>query len=315
MNKQRRLFLNQLSVMAGVAVFSKPLASFASVSKNIYSLRQNENAVTIYHSNDLHGQFEVVHDNTGGIRQLENLLSKQETKGLLLDAGDFLDGSGDFSHQQNVIYAMNQMGYHAAAVGNNELARGQEYLAGLVPYMKFKLVNCNYRFDNVLSTLVKQYIIVNSGKFKIGITGVGHKLKGITYTDAIQCANETARRLKQIEKCDLVICLSHLGYKQNENKPDNIKLAAQSENIDLIVSGHNRKLLKNHVIKLNKLKKEVIISHSAWDGLTMGKTVIGFDDRKEKNCVNVRSLIAGQPYGATPDMSFFELQANQKRLV
>jgi len=291
------------------------MTSVAAVSKKINSIQSKRNSITIYHTNDLHGNFAPVAGNLGGLNQVKTLLKKQDISGLLFDAGDFLNGAHNVTQQKETVYAMNKMGYLAATVGNHELSHGQDALAALIPSMQFNLVNCNYQFDNALNSLIKPYIIIRSGNYKIGITGVGHQLKGVKYNDAIACANNTATLLKEKEKCDLVIVLSHLGYSQKGDLPDNQKLAQSSENIDLIISGHNRKLLPGAVICLNKFKKEVIVSQAAWDGLMMGRVVFGFRNGNEKSDFRAKNLIAGQAYGQTDAAGFAELRSIQKQLV
>jgi 5'-nucleotidase len=315
MNKERRLFINQISLMAGLAALSKPMASAASISKGINTLYAKGRDVTIYHTNDLHGNLNPVIGNMGGFNQVKSLLKDQDTHGLLLDAGDFLNSSHTMAVQKQVICAMNKMGYHAAAIGDHELAHGQDHLAALIPSMRFTLVNCNYEFDSVLSKLVKQYVIINSGKYRVGITGVGHRLNNVKYDDPVKSVNIIANLLREKEKCDLVVCLSHLGYSSAENEPDNRSLAAESEQIDMIISGHGRSLVGNPVIVRNRLKQEVIISHTAWDGLMMGKTVFSFGDGRQKSNIKSNYLVPGQPYGQKFAASFSRLQSMEKQLL
>jgi 5'-nucleotidase len=309
MNKDRRAFISQLSVVAAVTALNKPTATLACVSKKIHSLYASGNNVTIYNTNDLHGNLEPVMGSMGGLNQIQTALNKQEFSGVLLDSGDFLNTSKSVPAQKNIIRAMNSMGYHAASIGNEELAMGQDHLASLAPLMQFSLVNCNYRFDGELNNWVKPFIIINSGKYKIGITGVGHKLKGIKYNDAIESVNKVALQLKENEKCDLVICLSHLGYKQTDDRPDDKKLAAQSAYIDMIVSGHNHFLLNGPVILRNKLKQEVIISLAAYNGLMLGRTIFNFENGKQKFNIRAKSLVIGG------DQDFTGLKANEKLLM
>jgi 5'-nucleotidase len=315
MKKDRRLFLNQISLMAGVAALSKPMASVAAISKHINTLNSTGNSVTIYHTNDLHGNLAPGINNMGGLYQIKTLLKNQETSGLLLDAGDFLNSTHTLQQQKQVIYTMNNMGYHAAAIGDGELALGREKLEALIPMMQFSMVNCNYDFEAGLAKLIKPYIIINSGKFKVGITGVGHRVNGVKYNDAIQSANTMAAWLKEKQNCDLVVCLSHLGYSEAGDRPDNQKLAKQSEHIDMIVSGHNYKLLRGPVILLNKQKKEVIISQTAWDGLMVGKTILGFENGKQRSGFKAKHFITGQPSGQTFAGSFSGLQSIEKQLA
>lgn len=314
MKNPRRLFLNQISLMAGVAAFSKPLNSTAAITKRISTWHSAENAVTIYHTNDLHGNFEPVYNCMGGLNHIKPLLESQETGGLLLDAGDFLNEKHQIDEHKRVINSMNAMRYHAAAIGNHELANGQDYLARLAPLMQFKLVNCNYELNAALSQWVSPYMITRSGRFKIGITGVGHQINGIGYRDAIKSANDVAAMLKEKEQCDMVICLSHLGYSQKGDQCDNKQLARQSVHIDMIVSGHNQKLLTGAMVARNKNKQEVIIGQTAWNGLLMGRTIFGFGNSKQKNSFRSKNLIPGQPGGQSYEQSLASLRAMKKQL-
>lgn len=292
MKNPRRLFLNQVAGIAGIAVLSRPLASIASVSKHINTIYSADHAVTIYNTNDLHGNIDAEHDQPGGVNSIKTLLENQDTSGLLVDAGDFLNSAHNSIQHKQMIRVMNSMGYCAVTPGNHELALGQANLALLMPLMKFTMVNCNYRFDAVLSTFIKPYVIINTGKFMVGITGVGQPVNGVIYNDAIECANKTAQLLKTEQNCDLVICLSHLGYENEGDKPDNKKLARQSEDIDLIVGGHNRKVLDAPVVWLNRKKQEVLLSQAGWDGLMMGKTVFHFE-AKQKSGIKAKHFLSG----------------------
>ncbi|MEP6612197.1 MAG: metallophosphoesterase, partial [Mucilaginibacter sp.] len=296
MENPRRLFLNQVAGIAGIAALNKPLASIASVSKHINTIYSGDRAVTIYNTNDLHGKIDAGYNKAGGLQLIKKLLEDQDTSGLLVDAGDFLNSASNTSQHKEMIRTMNSMGYCAATPGNHELALGQESLAALISTMKFAMVNCNYQFDAVLGDLIKPYAIVHTGKFKVGITGVGQPVKGIIYKDAFACANQIARVLKIQENCDLVICLSHLGYKNEGNTPDNKKLARQSEHIDVIISGHNRKIMNAPMVILNKQKEEVMLSQAGWDGMMMGKMVFNFES-KQKSGIRAKHFLTDNPSG------------------
>lgn len=315
MNSERRIFINQVSFLAAFAALRKPVGSMAAISKRIHTLHASRNQIAIYHTNDLHGNIEPVFDGAGGLDHIHQLLKKQETGGLLLDAGGFLDMSKSISARRAVISTMNNMGYQAATVGNDELALGPDHLASLIPLMRFSLVNCNYRFDGELRDLVKPYIITYSGKFKIGITGIGHKIHHVHYDDPIQSANNVAAHLKEKEKCDLVICLSHLGYTQPGGQPDDRKLVSASENLDMVVSGHNRFLLSGPVIYRNRLKREVIICQAAFNGLMMGKAIIGIAEKGQKSILKATNLVAGRPNGPAFADSYAKLKQNEQLLM
>jgi len=302
MNKQRRLFLTQLSAIAGVAAINNPLSSVAAVSKHINTIYASGHAVTVYHTNNLQGKMDATHQQMGGINQVKRLIEQQDISGLMLDAGSFLCNSKNLSDQKYIIRAMNGMGYHAATPGENELKNGQEQLAAFIPFMKFTLVNCNYGFNDSLKALVKPYITINTGKYKVGITGVGKPLNGVIYNDAVKCANNTALLLREKEGCDLVFCLSHLGKGDKENAPGNKEFAKQSENIDMIIADCGDKLVKGPRIVRNATKSQVVLSQAGSEGLMTGRTVFTFGQAKQQNGIRAKYFIPGQ----SPDQTFSE---------
>jgi 5'-nucleotidase len=245
MNNNRRKFLQSSSLLATGFMFAKPLKTFAGVS-NTSLLKEGLqlNTVQIVHTSDLHGRrqpfaFGGLH-NIGGLNNIHSVIKAGSAAPLLVDAGDFLDGNTSLSDHVNMIRLMNSTNYTAVTIGDKELLQGEAHLASLVPYMNFTVVNCNYHFSNpVLKAKVQPYHVVRYGQYKIGITGVGPSLAGrghadgVTYSQPYEKANEAALYLKHQLHCDLVICLSHLGFEQENGRPDNKTFAAASENIDL----------------------------------------------------------------------------------
>lgn len=292
MNNPRRIFLSQISVMASATALSKPMASAAAITKHVNTLLSKQSAVTIYHTNDIKGIVGTAFKNKGGLKLIKAELKKQETGGLLLNAGNFINGSHSFNQQKETIAIMNGMGYHAAAIGSEELSGGQEQLAALAGLMRFPLLNCNYKLTAVLAGYIKPHTIITTGRFKVGITAVGNKADGVTYNDPVISANKVAAALKNDKKCDLVICLTHL-----DDTTENYKLAEGSENIDMIIGSNNNKLMINSRILHNKLKQEVILAQTGWHGLMIGRTVIGFDADKQKSGLDAKHIIPGQQAG------------------
>ncbi|SHM47209.1 5'-nucleotidase [Chitinophaga jiangningensis] len=268
MNTRRR-FLRNTSLAAGLLLFKSPMRVFASSGTATIRLAGDSSRLLVHYTNDMHG---TVFNNGGA------------TGDLLLDAGDFTAGSNDAAGNLRIIKAMNEAGYHAATIGNRELANGTAALAALIPAMDFALVNCNYRFaDSQLATLVKQEVIVQKGLLKIGITGVGTALpgvSGVTVTDPVAAANAAARRLRQ-QGCEVVICLSHLGYDNTADKVSNYSLANDSVGINFIVGGHQHGFDSSLRTQKNKENQEVMIGHAGANGLHRGTLAFNFNDRQE----------------------------------
>lgn len=285
MNQHRRSFLKKTTLLTGGFLAASKMNALAAISKTINTLEHSNNSLTIFHTNDLHGKINSTEHNIGGLKQIARSLSNENIRGLLLDAGDFLDESHTYGADKEIVSAMNALGYHAATVGNHELSKGEDYLAALLPSIQFPLINCNYTFSNeTLKKEIKSYVIIKYGTLRIGITGVGPQLTNgtVKFHNPYESATAVAKKLKEENQCDMVICLSHLGFEQ-ETGFDSKGLASNSANIDVVISGHNQ-TFTNGVINLkNKEGYDVMLSHVAWDGLKMGKMVF--------NCTESRVLI------------------------
>lgn len=300
MESKRRMFFKKVSILAGTAFLGKPLSALAEITKTVNNL-SNGNVITIYHSGDIKGCIDHNQEQLGGLKEIHRLLQNQETAGLLLDAGDFM---GDI-HNLDILSLMNKAGYHAATLGTHELNKGQEGLLSLLPFLSFPLVNCNYQFSHpVLSSKIKPYTILHSGKLKVGITGVGRKTaaKGISFNDPYAAAGKIAKLLKMQEGCDLVICLSDLD--PDHKMYNNAGLVEKSEAIDFIIGKNNTKIMTGVMISRNGSKEEVVLSQVGHEGLIIGKTSFGFDAFKERNSFNHNYLVAGLPMKKNPAQAY-----------
>ncbi len=257
---------------------------------------QPASKLTILHTNDTHSQVEPTDPNAhngnlgGYVRRMEmvNQIRKNENV-LLVDAGDFSQGTPYFNLYKGAveIEAMNRMGYDAITLGNHEFDNPVDSLAKYLSNVQFAVVVSNYDVQNTaLKNIVKPYHIVDKDGIKIGIVGTGISLEGLVskaniegviYSNPIEAANKYAALLKTQEECDIVICLSHMGYKYNDSsKPSDVMLAANSKDIDVIIGGHTHSLVEGEVI--NNLDNEpVIISQMGKSGMQVGKLEIELD--------------------------------------
>jgi len=176
---------------------------------------------------------------------------------------------------------MSEMGYDAATMGNHDFDIGLEGFKKAKRHAKFPFLCANYDFsETILNGETKRYEIFQKGDLKIGVFGIGIELNGLVtennygktkYLDPILTANSVAKELKQ-KGCDLIICLSHLGY----NYPDSTrisdrKLAQNTSNIDIILGGHTHTFLEKPTIEKNKKGKNVLINQVGYAGLYLGK--------------------------------------------
>ncbi len=282
MSISRRKFIQNISLGAIVAGAGIPL----SMCKN-----DDPDILTILHTNDMHSQIDPFpkdhprYPGSGGFARIAkkvNDIRKLRKNVLLLDAGDIFQGTPYFNFFKGEleIKLMNEMGYDASTFGNHEFDNGIHELAKQVSRARFPFINCNYGLTKTpLNSLHKPYIILNRGNKKIGITGVGIKLygladpenmKNLTYNDPVINADKVARHLKEKEDCDMVICLSHLGYKYNFDKVSDTVMAENTKYINLIIGGHTHTFMKQPDIIKNKFGKQVIIHQAGWGGLRLG---------------------------------------------
>jgi 5'-nucleotidase len=257
--------------------------------------------ITILHTNDVHSHidpFPVDHPrnpNMGGAARraaiIENI-RKEEEHVLLLDAGDIFQGTPYFNFYGGELEfkLMSMMQYDLATIGNHDFDNGIDGLYAQLPHAKFEFVSANYDFKNtVLDSHVKPYKIFNKGGIKIGVFGLGIELEGLVdkkayketvYNNPVEVAQDMARILKHNKKCDLVICLSHLGfsYKNEPTKISDLDLAKKTKDIDLIIGGHTHTFLDKPVIQKNSDGKEVMINQVGCYGINLGRVDFYFSD-------------------------------------
>ncbi|MEN9335271.1 MAG: Trifunctional nucleotide phosphoesterase protein YfkN [Bacteroidota bacterium] len=250
--------------------------------------------ITIVHTNDVHSHIDPFpadhpkNPNMGGVARRAALISmirKENPNVLLLDAGDIFQGTPYFNYYGGELEykLMNMMGYDVATIGNHDFDNGIEGLLAQLNTAQFEMVSANYDVRNtVLHGHVKPFTIKKIDGVKIGIFGLGVELQGLVdirncketvYLDPIEIATDMAQILRHEQHCDLVICLSHLGfsYKDEKEKVCDLLLAQKTKDIDLIIGGHTHTFLDKPVIETNLEGKKVIINQVGCYGLNLGR--------------------------------------------
>tara|TARA_B100001105_G_scaffold204939_1_gene168739 strand:- start:1631 stop:2548 length:918 start_codon:yes stop_codon:yes gene_type:complete len=255
--------------------------------------------LTILHTNDMHSHIQPFtngrNKGLGGMAQRATLIKRlrQENEHvLLLDAGDIFQGTPYFNMYGGELEfkLMSEMKYDAATIGNHDFDNGLDGIFKKLPHAKFPFLCANYDFsDSLLSGQFEPYKVFKKGSIKIGVFGIGIELNGLVpkslygntiYHDPIRKSNHYANHLKNELGCDLVICLSHLGFNYKGQKIDDINLAENTNNIDLIIGGHTHTFLNQPISKINPQKKEVLIAQVGWAGIKIGKIDYFFSQKK-----------------------------------
>ena len=271
---------------------------------NNFSCSSHKN-ITILHTNDVHSHVEPFSKdhsefpNKGGFERRATLISeirRQNPNTLLFDAGDIFQGTPYFNFYGGEIEfkLMSMLGYDAITIGNHDFDNGMDGLDKQLPNAKFDIISSNYDFKNtILESKVSDYKIYNKSGIKIGVFGLGIELEGLVskdlyketkYLDPIDIANDTAKKLKETENCDIVICLSHLGYKYEKfpNKISDLNLAKSTKNIDLIIGGHTHTFMNKPVVVKNNVGNDVLINQVGCFGLYLGRIDFSFDSDNNK---------------------------------
>ncbi|MBP6731160.1 MAG: metallophosphatase [Chitinophagales bacterium] len=291
----KRKYFIQKSLTAG-ALLAASSFPYQALAKS--GLRK----VTILHTNDQHSRIEAFpmdggkYQGLGGFAQRATLISqirKQEKNVLLLDSGDIWQGTPYFNkfHGEIEFKLMSEMNYQASTLGNHDFDIGIDGFVKQLPLANFPFLNCNYDFtDTAMQGKVAPYKIFKYDGIKIGVLGVGIELEGlvpkdlygnIKYNNPIEKAENVAKKMKLEHDCDLVICLSHLGYKYDEKKVCDIDLATQSSHIDLILGGHTHTFFDKPVELANAAGARVLINQVGWAGIFLGRLDFYFEEKKK----------------------------------
>ncbi len=303
MQSRRRFISNTVLGGAVVGMASSPLDLLAAAAQV---------QLTILHTNDVHSHIEPFPEDDkkypglGGAEYRSAIIQnirRQKDNVLVLDAGDIFQGTPyfNFFHGDLEIDLMNKMGYDAATIGNHDFDGGIDTLARQISRADFPFVNCNYDFTGTpVEGKVHKHVVLKKGTLKIGITGCGVELDGLVpdklyaqtrYLDPVKCVQEQADILKYKEKCHLIICLSHLGYKYDNAKVSDIMLAQQTASIDLIIGGHTHTFLDAPVNEKNKDGKTVLINQVGWAGVQFGQLEYYFEKSFRKKLSNSQTVI------------------------
>ncbi len=269
--------------------------------------------LVILHTNDVHSRLEPFpmdgsrNQGLGGVAARSELIKKIRSENehvLLLDSGDIFQGTPFFNIYKGEpeIKAMTAMGYDACTIGNHDFDLGLENLATqLSNHANFPMVVTNYDFTGTeMENKTEPYRIFKKGKVKIGVFGLGIALKGLVpenlagktqYLDPVEKANATADLLKKQKGCDMIICLSHLGYSYSgEYKISDVLLAKDSRNIDLILGGHTHTFLDAPVLLKNKDGDDVIINQVGFAGIILGRLDFEFSKFNPKKLSGAHTI-------------------------
>jgi 5'-nucleotidase len=297
---KRRQFIQQTTAATALVGLGALNLQSCSTTQSLFAKRKH---ITILHTNDVHSHIDPFgpndkrNANKGGVARRATLVEnirKENPNTLLLDAGDIFQGTPYFNYYGGELEfkLMSMLNYDLATIGNHDFDNGIDGLYAQLPHAKFEFVSANYDFSNtVMDTHVKPYKVLVKDGVKIGVFGLGIQLDGLVdkkmyketvYQDPIEVAQDMSRILKEEESCDLVICLSHIGYhyKNSPDRVSDLNLAKATKDIDLIIGGHTHTFLPKPTIAQNSEGKNVLVNQVGAYGLYLGRIDFYFEQGK-----------------------------------
>jgi len=265
--------------------------------------------ITILHTNDVHSHIDTFpsshsrYPNLGGVARRATLVEQirnENPNTLLFDAGDIFQGTPYFNFYGGELEfkLMSKLKYDAATIGNHDFDNGIEGLLAQMPYATFEMISANYDFSNtVMDGYVKPYKTYMVDGVKIGVYGIGIELDGLVtqklyketqYLNPYEIALDMEKQLKEKEQCDLIVCLSHLGYDyKNPDRPCDTRLAQRTFHTDLIIGGHTHTFLDKPDIRTNQNGNSVLVNQVGCYGINLGRIDFYFDSDKNASVKGV----------------------------
>ena len=274
------------------------LIIFIALLSIVSATAKTRKQLVVLHTNDTHSTIMPLNENLdnkdlagrGGCLRRINMIKeerKQNPDLLFFDSGDFSQGSGYYTLFKGEVEVglMNQMGYDAVTIGNHEFDFGLENMAKLFRMANFPIVCSNYDFTGTpCEGLVKDYITLHRNGLKIGVFALGAPMKGlvsnkncegVTFFDPAETAKKYVKLLRKQEKCDVVICLSHLGWKISEY-PDE-KFISEIDGCDLVLGGHTHTYMSTLEYAPDKTGRMIPDDQNGKHGVFVGKLVLTFE--------------------------------------
>lgn len=296
----RRSFIKKAGL--GIAITS-------IVPLDLFSFNKDIVKISILHTNDIHSHIDPFvsgrNKGLGGLVQLSSLVNKiksEEKNVLLLDSGDIFQGTPYFNKFGGELEfkLMSKIGYDCSTMGNHDFDNGLNGFEEQLIHTNFPFICTNYDFKNtILEGKTKNHAIFHKEGVKIGVIGLGIELKGLVdprlyknvkYLDPIEAGNKMAKYLKHDQNCDIVICLSHLGFKYKGDKVSDQVLAKETSNIDVILGGHTHTFLKKPINLKNKNGKNVLINQVGFGAIKLGKIDI-FISKSESSFLTKNKIL------------------------
>lgn len=256
--------------------------------------------ITLLHTNDTHSRIEPFGPGNGAISgkggiarraTLVRQLRQQLGPVLLLDAGDTFQGTPYFNRYKGRLdyQLMRMVGYDAGTLGNHDFDNGVLPLLEAMDSMEqlkhanppFAFVNCNFDCQGApaLRQRLRPYLVREFPGIKVGVTGVGVEFaglvapknhEGVAWRDPYEALKPVVRRLREVEKVDLVVVLSHLGHDHKGAAHDDLRLPGRVAGVDAVIGGHSHTFL-DAPVRVPQALGETLVFQVGFGGVNLGR--------------------------------------------
>ena len=270
------------------------LAASAALATTSFALRAQETGgrITLLHTNDTHSRIEPFGpgmgtlSGRGGVARratMVNQLRRELGPVLLLDAGDVFQGTPYYNlYKGKLDYRlMSMVGYDAGTLGNHDFDSGVDALVEAMAEARFPLLNCNFDCKGApaLGSRLRPWLVKDFPGVRVGLAGVGVDFnnlvspkdhKGVDWRDPYASLRPVVQRLREKEKADLVVVLSHLGYDTKGERQDDLQLAKAVPGIDAIIGGHSHTFL-DEPVRVATDQGSTVIFQVGFGGVNLGR--------------------------------------------
>ena len=269
---------------------------------------KKQKTLLILHTNDTHSCVMPLSENLadtlvagrGGFLRRIAMLKEERRKHpdlLYFDSGDFFQGSPYFTLFKGDVEVglMNQMGIDASTIGNHEFDFWLDNMARLFRVANFPILCSNYDFTGTpLEGLVKPYTVIRRNGVKIGVFALDPQMEGLVstqnygdvkYLDPATCANQMVSLLRNEKKCDVVICISHLGWdarpqEERAGRPEcDNSVFAKTRGVDLVLGGHSHTYFEELRYITDLDGRQVPVDQNGKHGIFIGRIELTLDKR------------------------------------
>jgi len=303
----RRSFLKSIAAVGAGAALA-PVRPLAAVAPEATKL-------VILHTNDTHSRIDPFPDdggryaNLGGVARRARMIADVRARHehvLLLDSGDIFQGTPYFNLFDGEVEfrTMSAMRYDAATLGNHDFDNGIGGLVEMLPLATFPFVSSNYDFTGAPSALrerVRPYMVRQVGPVRVGIFGLGIDFDrlvlpelhaGVTYLDPVAIAREMVQELRS-QGCQLVICLSHLGFRYPTARVADVNVAASVPGIDLVLGGHTHTFLETPYTIYHRHDAPTLVHQVGFAGIWLGRIDVTFGRGGDLRSASAAPMVVG----------------------